>query len=261
MMYLAAKPTWSKTCSAFKSGVERFQMHSRGAAIAATGASSSRSAMAQRDIAATCARSSTLQRLSVHAVHQAQRGADPRVGQAASQPYRAPPGSGKAWTRAMHAKPSVTRRVPAPGPRRAGFVARESQHLAGRREQVMLATKFHAPMGKGPNDAGRSRLHLKRALEASLRHLKTDRIDLYQIHNVDTLTPMEETLRALDGVVRAGKIRYIGCSNLSSWQTAKALGLSRLHRCRRMCRRPAIRWRCATSSERSCRRRRRSSSG
>ncbi|WP_306391495.1 aldo/keto reductase [Telluria beijingensis] len=103
------------------------------------------------------------------------------------------------------------------------------QALAGRREQVVLATKFHAPMGKGPNDAGQSRLHLTRALEASLRRLRTDHIDLYQIHNVDELTPMEETLRALDDAVRAGKIRYIGCSNLSSWQTAKALGLSQLH--------------------------------
>jgi aryl-alcohol dehydrogenase-like predicted oxidoreductase len=103
------------------------------------------------------------------------------------------------------------------------------QALAGRRGQVVLATKFHAPTGTGPNDAGQSRLHLTRALEASLRRLKTDHIDLYQIHNVDALTPMEETLRALDDAVRAGKIRYIGCSNLSSWQTAKALGLSRLH--------------------------------
>ena len=103
------------------------------------------------------------------------------------------------------------------------------QALAGRREQVVLATKFHAPMGKGPNDAGQSRLHLMRALEASLQRLRTDHIDLYQIHNVDELTPMEETLRALDDAVRAGKIRYIGCSNLSSWQAAKALGLSRLH--------------------------------
>jgi len=103
------------------------------------------------------------------------------------------------------------------------------QALAGRRDEVVLATKFHAPMGTGPNDAGQSRLHLTRALEASLRRLKTDHIDLYQIHNVDALTPMEETLRALDDAVRAGKIRYIGCSNLSGWQTAKALGLSRLH--------------------------------
>lgn len=103
------------------------------------------------------------------------------------------------------------------------------QALAGRREQVVLATKFHAPMGKGPNDAGQSRLHLTRALEASLRRLKTDHIDLYQIHNVDQLTPMEETLRALDDAVRAGKIRYIGCSNLSAWQTAKALGVAALH--------------------------------
>ncbi len=103
------------------------------------------------------------------------------------------------------------------------------QVLEGRREQVVLATKFHAPMGKGPNDAGQSRLHMTRALDASLRRLRTDHVDLYQIHNFDDLTPMEETLRALDDAVRAGKIRYIGCSNLAGWQVAKALGLSALH--------------------------------
>lgn len=101
--------------------------------------------------------------------------------------------------------------------------------LAGRRDDVVLATKFHAPTGKGPNDAGQSRLHLTRALEHSLRRLQTDRIDLYQIHNFDGLTPAEETLRALDDAVRAGKIRYIGCSNLAGWQIAKALGISTLH--------------------------------
>jgi aryl-alcohol dehydrogenase-like predicted oxidoreductase len=103
------------------------------------------------------------------------------------------------------------------------------QVLQGRRDQVVLATKFHAPTGKGPNDAGQSRPHLMRALEASLRRLRTDHIDLYQIHNFDTLTPLEETLRALDDAVRAGKIRYIGCSNLAGWQVAKAIGLSALH--------------------------------
>jgi len=101
--------------------------------------------------------------------------------------------------------------------------------LQGRREEVVLATKYHAPMGKGPNDAGQSRLHTMRALEASLRRLRTDHVDLYQIHNFDGLTPMEETLRALDDAVRAGKIRYIGCSNLAAWQVAKALGVSALH--------------------------------
>lgn len=101
--------------------------------------------------------------------------------------------------------------------------------LQGRRDDVVLATKYHAPMGKGPNDAGQSRLYTLRALDASLKRLRTDHVDLYQIHNVDGLTPMEETLRALDDAVRAGKIRYIGCSNLAAWQVAKALGLSALH--------------------------------
>ncbi|WP_296950799.1 aldo/keto reductase [uncultured Massilia sp.] len=101
--------------------------------------------------------------------------------------------------------------------------------LQGRRDRVVLATKYHAPMGEGPNDAGQSRLHTMQALEASLRRLRTDHVDLYQIHNFDGLTPMEETLRALDDAVRAGKIRYIGCSNLAAWQVAKALGISALH--------------------------------
>lgn len=101
--------------------------------------------------------------------------------------------------------------------------------LQGRREEVVLATKYHAPMGAGPNDAGQSRLHTMRALDASLRRLRTDHVDLYQIHNFDPWTPMEETLRALDDAVRAGKIRYIGCSNLAAWQVAKALGVSALH--------------------------------
>jgi len=94
--------------------------------------------------------------------------------------------------------------------------------LQGRRDEVIVATKFHAPMGKGPNDAGQSRLHIMRSIEGSLRRLRTDHIDLYQIHNFDDLTPMEETLRALDDAVSAGKLRYIGCSNLAAWQAAKA---------------------------------------
>lgn len=101
--------------------------------------------------------------------------------------------------------------------------------LQGRRDDVVLATKYHAPMGQGPNHAGQSRLHTMRALEDSLRRLRTGHIDLYQIHNFDTLTPLEETLRALDDAVRAGKIRYIGCSNLAAWQIARALGISALH--------------------------------
>lgn len=105
----------------------------------------------------------------------------------------------------------------------------EVLHGQGRRDDIVLATKYHAPMGPGPNDAGQSRLHTLRALDASLKRLRTDHVDLYQIHNFDGLTPMEETLRALDDAVRAGKIRYIGCSNLAAWQVAKALGVSALH--------------------------------
>jgi aryl-alcohol dehydrogenase-like predicted oxidoreductase len=110
----------------------------------------------------------------------------------------------------------------------------ESEELLGRalghrRQDVVLATKLYAPVGPGPNDQGLSRRHVMRALEDSLRRLGTDYIDLYQIHNWDQLTPLEETLGALDDAVRVGKVRYIGCSNLAAWQVSKALGLSALH--------------------------------
>ena len=82
------------------------------------------------------------------------------------------------------------------------------------------------PMGDGPNDAGLSRHHLIRSCEASLRRLGTDYIDLYQVHEWDGVTPMEETLTALDDLQRAGKVRYVGCSNFSGWQLSKALGVS-----------------------------------
>src|SRR5215213_6395477 len=98
--------------------------------------------------------------------------------------------------------------------------------LRGRRDRVLLATKARMPMGDGPNDAGLSRHHLIRACEASLRRLGTDYIDLYQVHEWDGVTPMEETLRALDDLVRSGKVRYAGCSNFSGWQMSKALGVS-----------------------------------
>ena len=101
--------------------------------------------------------------------------------------------------------------------------------LGERRNQIVLATKFHSRMGNGVNDVGQSRLHLMRALEDSLRRLRTDHIDLYQVHNFDSLTPIDETLRALDDAVRSGKIRYIGCSNYSAWQLTKALGCSERH--------------------------------
>jgi aryl-alcohol dehydrogenase-like predicted oxidoreductase len=100
------------------------------------------------------------------------------------------------------------------------------QALEGRRDRVLLATKARMPMGDGANDAGLSRQHLIEACEASLRRLRTDHIDLYQVHEWDGQTPLEETLDALDGLVRAGKVRYIGCSNYAGWQLTKALGIS-----------------------------------
>jgi aryl-alcohol dehydrogenase-like predicted oxidoreductase len=84
-------------------------------------------------------------------------------------------------------------------------------------------------MGDGPNDAGLSRHHLIEACEASLRRLRTDHIDLYQVHEWDGQTPLEETLEALDALVRAGKVRYLGCSNYTGWQLLKALGVSDRH--------------------------------
>jgi aryl-alcohol dehydrogenase-like predicted oxidoreductase len=99
--------------------------------------------------------------------------------------------------------------------------------LAGRRKGgVLLATKARFAMGEGPNDRGLSRYHLIRECEASLKRLQTDVIDLYQVHEWDGLTPLEETLEAVDTLVRQGKIRYIGCSNYSGWHLMKALGIS-----------------------------------
>jgi aryl-alcohol dehydrogenase-like predicted oxidoreductase len=100
--------------------------------------------------------------------------------------------------------------------------------LEGRRDRVLLATKARMPMGDGPNDAGLSRHHLIAACEASLRRLGADHIDLYQVHEWDGQTPLEETLDALDALVRSGKVRYIGCSNYCGWQLMKALGVSDL---------------------------------
>ena len=99
--------------------------------------------------------------------------------------------------------------------------------IRGRRSEVVLATKVRGRMGEGPNRVGLSRLHIMEAAEASLRRLGTDWIDLYQIHRSDALVPVEETLRALDDLVRQGKVRYIGCSNLFAWQLMEALGISR----------------------------------
>ncbi|HVU52738.1 MAG TPA: aldo/keto reductase [Polyangia bacterium] len=98
--------------------------------------------------------------------------------------------------------------------------------LGARRKEIVLATKVRGRVGKGPNDVGLSRGHILDGIDASLRRLGTDYVDLYQIHGFDAVTPWEETLRALDDVVRAGKVRYIGASNLAAWQLMKALGVS-----------------------------------
>jgi len=100
--------------------------------------------------------------------------------------------------------------------------------LQGKREQFVLATKFTQKMGEGVNDRGASRYHLHNALEASLRRLQTDHIDLYYIHRWDDTTPLEEMLRGLDDVVRAGKVRYIGASQFMAWQLARANLLAEL---------------------------------
>ncbi len=96
------------------------------------------------------------------------------------------------------------------------------QALKGRWDRFVLATKFESATGSGPNDRGASRYHLVNAVEASLRRLQSDHIDLYYVHWWDDTTPIEETLRALDDLVRAGKVRYVGASNFASWQLAHA---------------------------------------
>ena len=98
--------------------------------------------------------------------------------------------------------------------------------LGKSRDDVLIATKVRMPMGDGPNDAGLSRHHVIRGAEASLRRLGTDYIDLYQVHEWDGHTPLEETLSALDSLVQSGKVRYVGASNYCGWQLMKALGVS-----------------------------------
>jgi aryl-alcohol dehydrogenase-like predicted oxidoreductase len=105
--------------------------------------------------------------------------------------------------------------------------------IAGRRHEIVLATKVRGRMGPGPNQVGLSRLHIMNSVEASLKRLNTDYIDLYQIHRSDVLTNIEDTLRALDDLVRAGKVRYIGCSNLPAWYLMKSLAVSREQRLER----------------------------
>ena len=99
-------------------------------------------------------------------------------------------------------------------------------NLGIRRDSVVIATKAYGAIGDGPNDRGASRGHLMDAVDASLKRLQTDHIDLYQMHGSDPVTPLDETLRALDDLVRAGKIRYVGVSNWPAWRIMKGLGLA-----------------------------------
>ncbi len=100
------------------------------------------------------------------------------------------------------------------------------RNLGVDRRDVVIATKVLGPMGQGPNAAGASRGHILDQIEASLARLQLDHVDLYQIHGVDPATPIEETLEALDILVRRGTVRYVGLSNWAAWQVAKALGIS-----------------------------------
>jgi aryl-alcohol dehydrogenase-like predicted oxidoreductase len=101
--------------------------------------------------------------------------------------------------------------------------------LGSRRKDVIIATKVRGRMGSGPKEVGLSLYHILEGCNASLKRLGTDYIDLYQVHSFDFVTPLEETLRALDDLVRQGKVRYIGCSNFPAWQLMKALSISEKH--------------------------------
>jgi aryl-alcohol dehydrogenase-like predicted oxidoreductase len=103
------------------------------------------------------------------------------------------------------------------------------QAIKGRRDQVLISTKGTFRRGKAPNDVGSSRHHLLRAVDASLKRLGTDYIDLYQLHSFDAMTPVEEAIGTLDDLVRAGKIRYTGCSNFSGWHLMKSLAYAEKH--------------------------------
>ncbi|WP_319481429.1 aldo/keto reductase [uncultured Draconibacterium sp.] len=98
--------------------------------------------------------------------------------------------------------------------------------LGLKRDNLVIATKVRGQMGEGPNEVGLSKKHILQQADESLKRLNMDYIDLYQIHGFDRLTPLEETLEALDSLVKSGKVRYIGCSNLAAWQLMKALGIS-----------------------------------
>ncbi|WP_274649757.1 aldo/keto reductase [Paenibacillus humicola] len=111
------------------------------------------------------------------------------------------------------------------------YTGGEAEEILGRavrgmRDKVIIATKVHGEVGSGPNDKGQSRQHIMREVESSLKRLGTDYIDLYQAHGVDWETPLEESLRAYDDLIRQGKVRYIGCSNFPAWVLTKALWVS-----------------------------------
>jgi aryl-alcohol dehydrogenase-like predicted oxidoreductase len=106
------------------------------------------------------------------------------------------------------------------------MTGRAIRNLGLKRDDLVIATKVRGKMGEGPNNTGLTRKHIMQQAEESLRRLNMDYIDLYQIHGYDPLTPLEETLRALDDLVQSGKVRYIGCSNLAAWQLMKALSYS-----------------------------------
>ncbi|MFN8474180.1 MAG: aldo/keto reductase [Anaerolineae bacterium] len=115
------------------------------------------------------------------------------------------------------------------GGRSEEIVGKALRDFAASRDEVVIATKVFFPMGDGPNDGGLSRKHILSSIDASLKRPGTDYVDLYQIHRWDYNTPLEETLEALNDVVRAGKVRYIGASAMYAWQFAKALYTSDLH--------------------------------
>ncbi|RVC59555.1 aldo/keto reductase, partial [Mesorhizobium sp. M2A.F.Ca.ET.046.02.1.1] len=98
--------------------------------------------------------------------------------------------------------------------------------LGIKRSDVIIATKVHGAMGNGPNERGSSRGHIMDSVDGSLKRLQLDHIDLYQLHGTDTVTPIDETLRALDDLVASGKVRYVGVSNWQAWRIAKALGIA-----------------------------------
>lgn len=102
--------------------------------------------------------------------------------------------------------------------------------IRDRRDQFIIATKVRHKMGDGPNDTGASRQHIMQGIEASLRRLQIDTIDIYQIHGWDDSTPIDETMRALDDLLQAGKVRYIGASNFAAWQLCRANDLAEMHR-------------------------------